>query len=537
MFHPYDLIKIYLRFSSYLTWFFMATVISNVYFFFKRTRNGNENQQNTTTWKSYFIYFLIFIGLFSFIYLAFFKPRDPSNKHLGQLVNAYDKAIDHCGEVLNNYKGLEAAWKDELQKCEVELKDLYKAQQLTQEQKEKIEQLLKQIETKIAEIKHQKGETEQNIKILEEQKQQKEGELTDKQKEAKAQEEAIKSSSLNDKARLEAELDKINAEISDLIGQISHIKSQISILETKIKTYNEMLEQAEELKKFFKEKQEELKYGENSLYSQILSIQERKDECQRQIDEIQKEMEAIEAMKQCYKELQKQYRDAHSRMETHQEVTRASFSNICNMAFKAADVISDFFPAKAFSKVMDVIPGVTKKWGQRMSAVSLGLHEGHHIYRIFARTYQENSEQPLMLSKTALDSYIADINRDLSELDANYRDREQKLNDYQKRKNSDELSIEFQKSREVAKGIIIRESATFDSFVKLCKQLTIEKQEISGISKLEFDVNKLEEKKELKIMECADIKQELKQKNPNFNKAQNHIEQRRRNKNPSLEIA
>ncbi|WEK82462.1 MAG: hypothetical protein PR2021_3940 [Candidatus Phytoplasma pruni] len=89
------------------------------------------------------------------------------------MVNEIDKAIGKYDEIINGYQGLKDNWEQELTKVEAELKELYKAQELTQEQKEKIKELINQTETKINEIKTQKQETENKINVLKEELKQK----------------------------------------------------------------------------------------------------------------------------------------------------------------------------------------------------------------------------------------------------------------------------------------------------------------------------------------------------------------------------
>ncbi|MEC4558643.1 MAG: hypothetical protein U9532_00410 ['Conium maculatum' witches'-broom phytoplasma] len=93
MLSPLDLIKTYLTFKSYFTWFLMVSTIFGIFLYFKNKLFNNQPTPHTTNWKGYLIYFLIIIGILSFIYLCFFhKPKEPSSKYVGQLVNEIDKA-------------------------------------------------------------------------------------------------------------------------------------------------------------------------------------------------------------------------------------------------------------------------------------------------------------------------------------------------------------------------------------------------------------------------------------------------------------
>ncbi|ABC65490.1 hypothetical protein AYWB_373 [Aster yellows witches'-broom phytoplasma AYWB] len=237
---PLDLIKTYLTFKSYFTWFLMASAIFGIVLFFKRKLSTNQTTYNNHTWKGYLTYFLIIIGILSFIYLCFFhKPKEPSSKYAGQLAQEIDKAIDKYDEVINNYQGLKDNWEQELTKVEVELKKLYEEQKITQEQKEKIKELINQTETKINEIKTQKQETENNINVLKEQLKQKEEALANKEKEIKLTEKQItESTDLTEKEKLRTKLDILYDKKIALVKQITEIKSQIGTLEIKIKILN-----------------------------------------------------------------------------------------------------------------------------------------------------------------------------------------------------------------------------------------------------------------------------------------------------------
>ncbi|WP_432729285.1 hypothetical protein ['Prunus avium' virescence phytoplasma] len=143
MLSPLDLIKTYLTFKSYFTWFLMASAIFGIVLFFKRKLSTNQTTYKNHTWKGYLTYFLIIMGILSFIYLCFFhKPKEPSSKYANQLIDQIDKAIDKYDETINNYHGLKGDWEKELNKVETELKELYKAKEITQEQKEKIKEVV-----------------------------------------------------------------------------------------------------------------------------------------------------------------------------------------------------------------------------------------------------------------------------------------------------------------------------------------------------------------------------------------------------------
>ncbi|WP_268850135.1 hypothetical protein [Candidatus Phytoplasma rubi] len=150
MLSPLDLFKSYFTFRSYFTWFLLASTIFGMFIFFKRKYNETKgikkrkqpkptsNLYIHSSWKGYLIYFLIIMIILGFGYLCFFyKPKDPSSKYVGQLINEIDKAIDKYDQTINDYKGLKSDWEGELKKCEKELKTLYEKQEINQKQKEK----------------------------------------------------------------------------------------------------------------------------------------------------------------------------------------------------------------------------------------------------------------------------------------------------------------------------------------------------------------------------------------------------------------
>ncbi|MEC4558624.1 MAG: DNA double-strand break repair rad50 ATPase ['Conium maculatum' witches'-broom phytoplasma] len=307
MLSPLDLIKTYLTFQSYFPWFLMVSTIFGIFLYFKNKLFNNQPTQHTTTWKGYLTYFLIIITLLGFIYLCFFhKPKEPSSKYVGQLVNEIDKAIDKYDEVINNYQGLKDNWEQELTKVETELKKLYEEQKITQEKKEKIKELIDQTETKINDLKTQKEETENNINILKEQLKQKEEALTNKEKETKLTEKQIEEATdLTEKEKLRAKLDILYDEKIALVNEINEIKSQIVTFEIEIKALNEMLSNANKLKDSLQRDYDKLTKGEQTLFNQIQSIEQRRTAIQNNINQVNKKLEEIKTERELYQALKK----------------------------------------------------------------------------------------------------------------------------------------------------------------------------------------------------------------------------------------
>uniref|UniRef100_UPI00047841DA hypothetical protein n=1 Tax=Vaccinium witches'-broom phytoplasma TaxID=85642 RepID=UPI00047841DA len=451
---PLDLIKTYLTFKSYFTWFLMATTIFGIFVFFKSKLAANQQQQSTA-WKGYLTYFLIIIGILSFIYLCFFhKPKEPSSKYTGQLVQEIDKAIDKYDEVINNYQGLKDNWEQELTKVEVELKTLYEEQKITQEQKEKIKELINQTETKINEIKTKKQEIENNINVLKEQLKQKEEALATKEKEIKLTEKQIaESTDLTEKEKLRAKLDILYDEKIVLVKQITEIKNQIGLLENKIENLTEQLQRAEDYKKLLEKRYKDLTDGEKSLFNQIKSVEQRRYEIQNNISQVNEKIEKIEAEQDLYKTLKEKYQAMHIRAQTYEKENEASAGNIIKWGFKAFDKVTDLIPAKYGMKIIGKSITFTRKFSQGFTKTTLILHEGHRLWHMYNEVANENKESLPMITKEALEMYTKDIDRELAKLDADQKDYQKKLEEYKTRMESDNLNKEFMNSRNLINTI------------------------------------------------------------------------------------
>ncbi|QTX02723.1 DNA double-strand break repair Rad50 ATPase [Candidatus Phytoplasma luffae] len=532
MLTPFDLIKGFLSFKSYFTCFLIATTIFGLFVFFKRKLS--PTQQSTTSWKGYLTYFLIIIGILSFIYLCFFHKTEPSSKYAGQLVNKIDKAIDKYENTINNYKGLKTNWESELKKCEDELKELYNAQESSQKQKEQIHELLEQNETKIKEIKEQLKNTTGNITILKGKLTQLEKDKDAKEKEIKQKQEEEKLASPDDKIRLQAEIDKLQDEILEIVGEIEEIEVQIGILEADQKMYQNMLTRAEGLKKDLEESYQFLSDSEKSIFNRIQTVEVRHAEIQKEIDAIDKKLSEIELEKTVYQELKLKYREMYNRMITYEKEHEASAGNMVKWGFKAFDKITDLFPAKYGMKIMGKAVTFTRKFAQGMSKATLVLHEGHRLYHMFMETINENNEHPKMITEEALKMYNQDIDRDLAKLDADYKDYKKKKADYKTRQSQDNLKKEVDESSELDKNIKERRRNIIDEYEIIINELIKKQEKASGTRKLYREETKLEENLETKEENLKILKEQLKQKNPSYARAQQRLQARRVGKIPEM---
>ncbi|WAN63498.1 DNA double-strand break repair protein Rad50 [Candidatus Phytoplasma rubi] len=529
-----DLFKSYFTFQSYFTWFLLASILFGGFLFFKI----KNYRTHTTTWKGYLIYFLIIIGCLSFIYLCFFhQPKESSSKYLGQLINEIDKAIDKYDKTINNYKGLKSDWEGELRKCEEELKTLYEQQVINQEQKEKIKKLLDQTELKITDIKTQQQETEKNINILKEQQKQKEQELKNKEKEKKLTEEQIaNSTNLSEIEKLNIKLTQINKEISSLVGQISHLNSQIGILESKQRMYENMLSNAIILRDSLQRDYVQLTSDEKKLFAKIKSVEERKAEIQKNIDEINQKLNKIESERDLYNALKDKYREMHTRMTTYEKENSFSFGNVFKVGFKAFDKVTDLIPAKYGMKIIGKSITFTRKFSQGATKATLILHEGHRLWHMYNEVVNENKESAPMITKETLDSYLNDINRDLAKLDADKKDCEKKIEEYKNRRDNNVLlsteTLEEEIQEEQRKK---RKISVIDEYEKIINELDEKRKKIEDIDKLRIDKFALEtDKLEFKIKERDIIREEIRQQNPNYARAQQRLKDKRQTKIPEM---
>ncbi|QTX03033.1 DNA double-strand break repair Rad50 ATPase [Candidatus Phytoplasma luffae] len=534
MLTPFDLIKGFLSFKSYFTWFLIATTIFSLFVFFKRKLS--PTQQSTTSWKGYLTYFLIIIGILSFIYLCFFHKTEPSSKYAGQLVNKIDKAIDKYENTINNYKGLKTNWESELKKCEDELKELYNAQESSQKQKEQIHELLEQNETKIKEIKEQLKNTTGNITILKGKLTQLEKDKEDNERNIKATEEQIKNTTDNvEMQKLRKRLEELRTQEGNIIKQISEIKSEIEGLESKYSLYSEQIRHMEDLKQDLEKRYDTLNNDEKSFFNSIKSKEKIQSEIKTNIYQITKKLEEIKLEKDLYTSLKIKYREMHNRMQTYEKEHEASAGNIVKWGFKAFDKVTDLIPAKYGMKIMGKAVTFTRKFAQGMSKATLVLHEGHRLWHLYNEVAQENKEHPPMITEEALKMYTQDIDRDLAKLDADYKDYEKKLEEYNNRIEQDKLGQELQNSEKLIKNNKDEFKSWIIEYKKITDELIQQRKKIIGINELNkneynltLDLEKVQDEK-------AIIEDEyFRQRNPNYARAQQRLQARRVGKIPEM---
>ncbi|MBP5836286.1 DNA double-strand break repair protein Rad50, partial [Candidatus Phytoplasma meliae] len=147
-------------------------------------------------------------------------------------------------------------------------------------------------------------------------------------------------------------------------------------------------------------------------------------------------------------------------------------------------------------------------------------------------------EHPSMITKETLEMYTKDIDRDIAKLDADYKDYEKKIENYNTQMKSDNLFKEFENSRVLVKNIEKNEKSVINEYQKIIEELELKRKQMTDETKKEepkiLQIEQLEEKLAPINEEMKIIKEALKQTNPNYNKTQERIKQTNQTKIPEL---
>ncbi|WP_373402600.1 DNA double-strand break repair protein Rad50 [Candidatus Phytoplasma solani] len=532
MLSPLDLFKSYFSFKSYFTWFLLASILFGGFLFIKR----KNYHTNNNTWKGYLIYFLIIMSILGFGYLCFFyKPQEPSSKYYGQLIGEIDKAIDKYDQTINDYKGLKSDWEGELKKCEEELKTLYEKQEINQEQKDKIKKLLDQTELKITDIKTQQQENEKNISELKEQLKEKEQEKAEKDKEIAKKQEEEKLASPDDKIRLKAEIEKLQDERLEIVGEIGKIKVKIGNLESKQRMYEGMLSNAIKLKDSLQRDYDNLSSFDKNLFAKITSAEERKAEIQKNIDEIDAKMITIGAERKQLEILRQAADASKTALDDWDKKHEFSFGNLRDALFQGAELYMDAFGGRGFLKAIG--GGVTKEVAGTIAKAGLAIHEIHRVVNLGKELFFNEDNTPKMMSKETYDSICARIDRDKDKLDADYKDYQKKIEEYKNNQKSINLNNEIEAEKDQLSEFEIRDGQrktrkriVIDEYQKITNELEENRNKASDTWKLCVKQSDLEQKLEHLNVEIENTKEELKNKSPNYNRAQQRLKEKQKQK-------
>ncbi|WP_227806985.1 tetraspanin family protein [Mulberry dwarf phytoplasma] len=521
MISPLDALKVFINLKSYLTWFLIATTVFGLFCFIK---NKFFHNQNTTTLKSYLIYFLIILALFSFLYLSFFHKTEPSSKYVGQLITKIDEAIDKRYDIINNYNGLQKYWEKELNQVKTELKELYKAKEITQEQKEKIKEALDNQETKIKEIKEKLSKNTENITILKGKLIQLEKDKEAKEKEIKQKQEEEKLASPDDKIRLKAEIEKLQDEKSEIIEKIGKIKVEIGILESEQEMYEGMLSDAIKLRDSLQRDYDKLTSVEQKLFAKIKTAEERKAEIQKNIDEIDAKIRTIGAEINQLKILREGAEAAKVALDDWDKKHEFSFGNLRDALFQGAELYMDAFGGRGYLKALG--SGVTKEAAGTIAKAGLVIHESHRVINLAKELFLNQDGTPKMMSEATYNSICSRIDRDLAEIKNDYKDCEKKKEEYQKKQNPSNLNEEIQGERKQLDNFKDQDRSVLAEYRKIIFELDKNRKKVSNTNNLYNAKERLEKKLVSTNVEIETTEEELKQKNPNHERSKQRLKEK-----------
>ncbi|WP_373375508.1 hypothetical protein [Candidatus Phytoplasma solani] len=135
-----------------------------------------------------------------------------------------------------------------------------------------------------------------------------------------------------------------------------------------------------------------------------------------------------------------------------------------------------------------------------------------------------------MIFPILLPLFFSCIDRDKDKLDADYKDYEKKKEEYKNNLESDKTIKEYGQSRELVKNIARREESIIDEYQKITDELTAKHEEVSDTGKLCLKKSELEQELEELNVEIENAKEELKNKSPNYNRAQQRLKEKQKQK-------
>ncbi|MGL9687942.1 MAG: DNA double-strand break repair protein Rad50, partial [Candidatus Phytoplasma sp. TWB_XP] len=330
------------------------------------------------------------------------------------------------------------------------------------------------------------------------------------------------------------EIDKLQEERIEIAKQIRQVNLAINNLKTNQEYYQDLLGRAEKLKKDLEQRIAELSADEKSIFNQIKSVEERRAEIQNEIAEVKKKQEEIQIQKDLYQALKLKYRDMHNRLITYEKENEASVGNIVRWGFKAFDKVTDLIPGKYGLKIIGKTATVTRKFAQGMAKTTLTLHEGHRLWHMYNEVANENKEHPPMITKETLEIYTKNIDDDLAKLDADYKDYEKILGDYKLKLDKDNLTKEVLNSEKQNQTVRKEIKSWVDEYSATSEELNLKLNEVLDTKDLNMKLDGLEEKLSIKTEELNVTKEELKQKNPIYARAQQRLQAQRGGKVPEM---
>ncbi|MDV3157498.1 MAG: DNA double-strand break repair protein Rad50 [Candidatus Phytoplasma australasiaticum] len=289
-----------------------------------------------------------------------------------------------------------------------------------------------------------------------------------------------------------------------------------------------MLTLTEGLKKDLQKRFETLTNDEKSIFNQIQSVEERRAEIQKEIEEVNKKIKLIVIEKEQLRILRVGAEAAKTALDDWDKKHQFSFGNLRDALFQRAELYMDAYGGRGMLKAVG--GGVTKKVAGTVAKVGLAVHETHRIIHLAQELFCHPDGTLKMMSQETYDSICTRINRDLTKLEADEKDYEKKITDYKLRLNQENLNNEWKNSLKSSLSIKNEFLTWIGEYSTIIEELIRKQEEVSDTDKLYEDKDKLEEKLKNKRDEVNVLKEQLKQKNPSYARAQQHFIEQQKNK-------
>ncbi|WP_017191742.1 hypothetical protein [Poinsettia branch-inducing phytoplasma] len=352
--------------------------------------------------------------------------------------------------------------------------------------------------------------------------------MANKEKDIKTKQEEEKLSSSDDKIRLKAEISKLQTERSELVGQIGKIKVQIGKLESDQTMYEGMLSRAENYKKDLEKDYAKLSQDEKSIFNKIKTEQSIKDKIKEEIDEIKEKQASIQTKIKGLETMREAADAARQNLTAWDKKHEFSFGNLRDAIFQGAELYMDAFGGRGMLRAVG--GGITKKAAGTIAKGGLIVHEAHRAVHLAQQLMQNEDGTPKMMSKETYDTITKRIEKEIEEAKHDYKDSEGKLLQYKAQKDQNEITKQIEESNDLKESIKSKRLFRIDEFQKIVDELDKKRKEVLDVDKLYQDKNDLTEELDRKNVEIDARKEELKQKSPNYAKAQERIKQKKYSK-------
>ncbi|MFG6084339.1 MAG: hypothetical protein AB3F67_0090 [Candidatus Phytoplasma solani] len=135
-----------------------------------------------------------------------------------------------------------------------------------------------------------------------------------------------------------------------------------------------------------------------------------------------------------------------------------------------------------------------------------------------------------MIFPILLPLFFSCIDRDLAKLDADYKDYEKKKEEYKINQKDFNLNEEIQEEKNQLAKFKGQDFSVINEYKNIIEELVHKQEEVSVTGKLCLKKSQLEEKLEHLNVEIENTKEELKNKSPNYNHAQQRLKEKQKQK-------